>query len=226
MGPPDLFAPSAYSAQLLLAARPHAASRRPARVMEMGVGSGVVLASLLQAGAQQGWGVDIEPAAVTRAQQLLHDQGLSDRCTVEQGQLWSRSKGCLFDLVVANLPHFASEDSDDGVHLPSWSIGGADGRRLLDPFLHGLAEHLAPGGTAFVTHNVFVGLERTHALVHRLGLEAQVVHSASAVLPLAKLASMTPAVREQSLGRSVHRLGPYAFVDFDVLRIQWPDRGA
>jgi hypothetical protein len=34
---------------------------------------------------------------------------------------------------------------------------------------------------------------------------------------------MTPAVRSRCEGQSVHVVGPYAFVDFDVLRITWLD---
>ena len=51
--------------------------------------------------------------------------------------------------------------------LPTWSAGGADGRALLDPFLEGLAAHLAPGGRAVITHNAFVGLERSREIVAR-----------------------------------------------------------
>lgn len=223
MTTPDLFAPSDYTAHLLLAARRHVAACRPARIMEIGVGSGVVLADLLNCGAGEAWGVDIEPQAVEAAQHLMGQLGLADRSHIERGQLWSTVSGERFDCVVANLPHFASEDTDDGIHLPTWSIGGSDGRRVVDPFLQGLAEHLAPKGVALMTHNVFIGLERTREVLRPLGLEAEVVLSASTVLSPSKLARMTPAVRSRCEGHSVHRVGPYAFVDFDVLRITWCD---
>ncbi len=225
MAPPDLFAPSDYTAQLLLAARRHVRAARPERVLEIGVGSGAVLADLLLAGAGQGWGVDIEPLAVESARRLMTQLGLDWRCSIEQGALWSTCAGRRFDLVVANLPHFAAEDTDDGVHLPSWSIGGADGRRCVDPFLRGLSTHLAPGGAALMTHNVFIDLERTRGVLRPLGLVAEVVLSASTVLAPSKLARMTPAVRARCDGQSVHRVGPYAFVDFDVLRIGWGSAG-
>lgn len=226
MAATDLFAPSDYTAHLLLAARRHVQAARPNRVLEIGVGSGVVLSGLLQAGAAEGWGVDIEPLAVAAAQRLATQLGHDGRCTVEQGQLWSTSQGRRYDLVVANLPHFAAEDTDDGVHLPTWSIGGADGRRVVDPFLRGLASHLARDGVALMTHNVFVDLARTREVLAPLGLRAEVVLSASTVLAPSKLARMTPGVRERCLGRSVHVVGPYAFVDFDVVRIAWQDGGA
>lgn len=218
----DLFAPSGYTAQLLLAARAQVKNQRPSRVLEIGVGSGVVLAALLQAGAGSGMGVDIEPQALASARRLMGELQLDERCSLAQGTMWSACEGQAFDLIVANLPHFASEDTDDGVHLPSWSIGGADGRLCVDPFLDGLAQHLAPGGCALMTHNAFVGLERTRERLARLGLQAEVISAASAVLAPTKLARMTPAVRALSLGHCVHVTGPYAFVDFDILRIGRP----
>lgn len=218
---PDPFAPSAYTAQLLDVARRHARHARPAQVFEVGLGSGVVLAGLLQAGAGRGGGVDIEPAAVDATRRLLLAEGLADRAEVRVGELWSTSGAQRYDLVVANLPHFAAERADDGVHLPSWGSGGADGRRWVDPFLTGLPRHLAPGGLALMTHNGFIDLERTQALVQALGLAARVVRPASAVVSPVKVAGMTPAVRARHQGRTIHVVGAYAFVDFDIVAIEW-----
>lgn len=221
----DPFAPSDYTAQLLHVARRHVRQARPARVFEVGLGSGVVLAGLLQAGAERGGGVDVEPAAVDATRRLLAAEGLADRAEVRVGELWSTCAAQRYDLIVANLPHFAAERADDGIHLPSWGSGGADGRRWVDPFLTGLPRHLAPGGLALMTHNGFIDLERTQAVVQPLGLVARVVRSASALLSPAKLAGMTPAVRERHQGRSIHAVGAYAFVDFDIVAIEWAARG-
>lgn len=220
----DPFAPSAYTAQLLHVARRHVQRARPAQVFEVGLGSGVVLAGLLQAGAGRGGGVDIEPAAIDATRQLLAAEGLADRAEVQVGELWSTSGGQRYDLIVANLPHFAAERADDGLHLPSWGSGGVDGRRWVDPFLEGLARHLAPEGLALMTHNGFIDLDRTQALVQPLGLAARVVQSASSVVAPAKLAGMTPAVRARHQGRSIHEVGAYAFVDFDIVAIEWASR--
>ena len=224
--PADPFAPSDYTAQLLQVARRLLRERRPDRVFEVGLGSGVVLASLLQAGAGGGGGVDIEPAAVEATRRLLESLGLGAQAQVDQGALWSTSGERRYDLIVANLPHFAAERAEDGVHLPSWGSGGADGRRWVDPFLEGLARHLAPQGRALMTHNTFIGLERTQDLLQSLGLVGQVVQSASTVVSPVKLARMTPAVRARHEGRSIHVVGPYAFVDYDILAIGWEPRHA
>ena len=83
----DPFAPSDYTAQLLHVARRHVRQARPARVFEVGLGSGVVLAGLLQAGAERGGGVDVEPAAVDATRRLLAAEGLADRAKVRGGEL-------------------------------------------------------------------------------------------------------------------------------------------
>ena len=56
------------------------------------------------------------------------------------------NRGAAFDVVAANLPQFAAEAPAYPEHSPYWSSAGADGRRLMDPFLAGLGAHLAPGG--------------------------------------------------------------------------------
>ena len=77
--------------------------------------------------------------------------------------MWLPVGGRRFDLIVANLPHFPMERSADPG--PPAELERRRRRRpaLLDPFLEGLAGHLAPGGRALITHNAFVGLDRSRA---------------------------------------------------------------
>ena len=67
----SLFSPSEYTAALLMHVRWQAASAPPASALELGTGSGVVLALMLALGAKQALGVDIEAAAVEATQKLL-----------------------------------------------------------------------------------------------------------------------------------------------------------
>ena len=67
--------------------------------------------------------------------------------------------------------------------LPTWSAGGADGRRLLDPFLEGLRHHLAPGGRAIITHNSFIGLDRSRAILAGIGLTLRIAQTTLVNLP-------------------------------------------
>jgi SAM-dependent methyltransferase len=146
--------PSEYTSALIHALRIEAAGIRGARVLEIGCVSGVVLAALGAMGAASLCGVDIEQDAIAASARLLHECGYGANVELHRGDMWRPVAGRRFDLIVANLPHFPMEPVEFAGRLPTWSAGGADGRHLLDPFLVGLAKHLAPGGRAVITHNV------------------------------------------------------------------------
>jgi release factor glutamine methyltransferase len=110
------------------------------------------------------WGVDIEQAALRSAAAMLRAM-LLERATLLRGSLWEPVGAARFDIVVANLPHFAATEPSDPDRSPYWSMGGVDGRHLLDPFLAGLGMHLADDGVALITHNAFVGVDRTEAIL-------------------------------------------------------------
>jgi methylase of polypeptide subunit release factors len=211
--------PSEYTAALIQVLRCRREAVQGAHVLEIGSGSGVVLAALGELGAASLCGIDIEEDAVASGVLLLDALGHGEVAEFHQGDMWLPVGERRFDLVVANLPHFPMTDSEVPGRLPTWSVGGADGRRLLDPFLEGLAAHLAPGGRAFITHNAFVGIERSRALVQRSGLALQIVHSTLVNLPNDKIVRMTRSLLVAEQGRSIHRYGPYAFGEVHIVEI-------
>jgi release factor glutamine methyltransferase len=213
------FWPSQYTAALLHVLRLHAEWVRGARVLEIGCGSGVLLAAAGTLGAAALCGVDVEPAAVAATRRLL--QGLDPDAEVEvhQGDLFAPVDGRRFDLIVANLPHFPMETAALGDRLPSWSSGGADGRSLLDPFVAGLGGHLTPSGRAVIAHNAFVDLDATKTAASRQGLRVGVAATVLVDLPPPKLARMTPGVLRREAGRSIHLYGGLAFGEILVLTI-------
>jgi len=217
----NLFSPSEYTAALLLYLRKHPARVHGARALEMGPGSGVVMATLLALGAQSAVGIELEALAVRATQNLLDQEGLRARASLLQGDMWAACGDDCFDLVVTNLPQFAAEHIEGDGRLPSWSAGGIDGRRSVDPFLAGLSRHLAPGGLAVMTHNVFLDFNKTQAMAEAVGLQARVAYSVSAPLPAHKLASLSPEVLARFTGQGIHRMGDYWFVDFDLVEISW-----
>lgn len=217
----NLFSPSEYTAALLLHIRRHAARVHASRVLDMGTGSGVVMATLLSMGAQSALGVELEALAVQAAQKLLTQENLLARSSLVQGDMWAACGDALFDFVVTNLPQFAADHVEGDGRLPSWSAGGTDGRRSVDQFLIGLGQHLAPGGLAVMTHNVFLDVSKTQALLDPLGLQARVAYCASAPLPPHKLASLSPQVLGRFTGQGIHKMGNYWFVDFDIVEISW-----
>jgi len=211
--------PSEYTAALIQVLRARPAWARGATVLEIGSGSGVVLAALGAAGAASLCGVDIEGVAVEAGSLLLRRLGYRDRTELYQGDMWAPVAGRRFDLIAANLPHFPMEPRAVAGRLPSWSSGGASGRLLLDRLLDGLADHLAPGGRAVITHNAFVDLDRSRRRVARAGLSLRIALTALVFLSAQKLGLMTRDVLCAEEGRSIFRHGPYAFAEMHVVEI-------
>ncbi|HXO03724.1 MAG TPA: methyltransferase domain-containing protein [Stellaceae bacterium] len=219
--PPVLAAlrPSEYTAALIQGLRARAAWVRDANALEIGSGSGVVLAALGKLGAASLCGVDIESAAVACGAVLLHGLGYGKNAEMHHGDMWLPVAGRRFDLITANLPHFPMEPVEFAGRLPSWSSGGSDGRRLLDRFLGGVEAHLAPGGRAIITHNGCIDLELSRALVGRAGLSLRVAATVLIHVPGEKLDLMTGSVLRAEEGRSIHRYGPYAFAEMHIVEI-------
>ena len=216
----DPFRPSEYSGLLMQALLSHAGEFNLGTGLDMGMGSGVLLATLGGLGFTRLVGVDIDPAALTAASAMMQSLGLLDRTDLRQGSLWEPLRDEKFDVVVTNLPNFAASAPSDPDHSPFWSMGGVDGRRAIDPFIAGLARHLRPGGVAFMTHNVFADIPQTNAALAKQGLAARAIMATSTLLHPTKSALMSPAVRAKYDGVALRRFGPYEFADVHVLEIR------
>jgi release factor glutamine methyltransferase len=211
--------PSEYTAALVQVLRSRFALVRGATALEIGSGSGIVLAVLGELGAASLCGVDIESTAVTSGALLLHGLGYGDKVEMHRGDVWRPLGGRRFDLITANLPQFPMEPAAYAGRLPSWSAGGPDGRRLLDRFLIGLRAHLTAGGRAIITHNGFVDLEMSRDLIARDGLSLRVAMTVLIALPSEKLELMSPNILLAEGGRSISRYGPYAFAEMHIVEI-------
>jgi HemK-related putative methylase len=211
------FRPSEYTGFLIHALQAATAGRPLGRVVEIGVGSGAVLASLAGRGATSLTGTDVDPGAIRATQRLM--DSLGQDVELACGDLWAPLAGRRFDLVLANPPHFPMLAPGYAGRPPQWSFGGPDGRRVMDPLLRGLPKHLARGGRAYVVHSAFLGLATTHRLLAERGLAARVV--ASSLMPLApeKLPVMAPAVLHGAGPEAIQRIGPHVFLRTEVLEI-------
>jgi release factor glutamine methyltransferase len=214
--------PSEYTASLIQALRERAEWVNGTDVLEIGCGSGVVLATLGELGAATLCGVDIEQEAAAISAALLAKLGYAKNSHVHCGDMWTPFVGQRFGLIAANLPHFPMNNPEISGRLPSWSDGGVDGRRLLDKFLAGLGDHLTPGGRAILAHNAFVDLDRSREMATRAGLQLRVAHTFLVYLPDDKLEHMTESVLQQQEGRAIRRYGPYAFADMHIVEVGAP----
>lgn len=211
--------PSEYTSALIQVLRADAGRIRGARVLEVGCGSGAVLAAAGAMGAAHLCGIDIEANAISASGQLLEELGHAAISELHRGDMWQPVAGRRFDLIVANLPHFPMQPVEVGGRLPSWSAGGPDGRSLLDPFIMGLADHLFPGGRAVITHNAFDDLGRSRDLAAARGLALRVALTTLVYISPEKLARMTTEVLHAEDGRTIHRYGPYTFAELHIVEI-------
>ena len=150
------FRPSDYTAALLRLLRLRNEWVRGARVLDVGCGSGVLLAAAGNLGAAALCGVDIEADAVAASARLLATLDLDREAETHHGDLFDPVRGRRFDLILANLPQFPMKPAPVDDRLPSWSSGGVDGRVLLDRFIANINAHLATDG------RVRRGAQRVH----------------------------------------------------------------
>jgi methylase of polypeptide subunit release factors len=209
--------PSEYTAALIQALRAEPSRVGGVRALEIGCGSGVILAVLGGLGAASLCGIDVEEDAIATGQALLQDLG--HEAEIHRGDMWQPVAGRRFDLIVANLPHFPMDHFQVPGRLSTWSSGGIDGRGLLDPFLEGLSDHLAVNGRALITHNAFVGVEHSRRILERCGLVLHIVRTVLVHIANEKIDLMTPFILRAEEGRSIHRYGPHVFADMHIVEI-------
>ncbi|MGR3804694.1 50S ribosomal protein L11 methyltransferase [Marinibacterium profundimaris] len=218
------FRPSAYTAAVLRQLLERRVFLKDASVLDIGCGCGILLAGAGEMGATSLCGVDIEPAAVNEARRLLTGPGAARFAgahkEVLQGSLFEPVAGRTFDVILANLPHFPMDHVPIEERLATWSSGGDDGRRLLDPVIDGIGAHLVPGGWALIAHNAFIGLDATRERAAAQGLEARVVDTILVPLEPRKLAWMTAEVLEREIGRTIHRFADHVFAEVAVLHLR------
>lgn len=123
-----------------------------ARVLDLGVGSGAILLSVLASRPKAtGLGIDASPDALVFAESNAAALGLSDRAVFAHGD-WGVGVEGLFDLIVSNPPYIASGDipglePEVSVHEPRLALdGGADGYDAYRKLWPDVARLLKPGG--------------------------------------------------------------------------------
>ncbi|MBN9086151.1 MAG: methyltransferase domain-containing protein [Reyranella sp.] len=220
-GPIKALRPSEYTSALIQALRDEPDRVRGRNVLEIGSGSGVVLAVLGSLGAASVCGIDIEQEAIEAGINLLADLG-HDNAEFHLGDMWLPVAGRRFDLIVANLPNSPHPQVPISGRPPNWSAGGYDGRLLVDAFIAALRTHLVPGGRALMTHNSYIGLDQSREAAHANGLSFDVRLSILVYVPEEKLALMTPSIVQAAKGQSLHSFGPYTFGEIHIVELGAP----
>ena len=128
----------------------------PARILDLGAGSGAILCALLSEWPQaQGVAVDLSPLACAAAQGNLRRCGLAARSRVVRGD-WDAALDGQFDLIVSNPPYIAAREIETlsvevRAHDPRLALdGGADGLDAYRALAPVLTRRLAEGGLALL----------------------------------------------------------------------------
>lgn len=124
----------------------------PARVLDVGTGSGCIGLSLAKAWpAAEVWLVDVSEDALELARLNASRLGLEGQTVrLVRSDLLERAEG-RYDLIVANLPYIPTgelgEISREVAHDPMLALdGGPDGLVIIDRLLATAADHLTGGG--------------------------------------------------------------------------------
>jgi release factor glutamine methyltransferase len=154
----------------------------PARILDLGVGSGAILVTLLAEWPDaRGLGVDVSSAALSVAEANARRHGVAARARFEVSD-WGSAVAETFDLVVANPPY-----------IPAGDLAGLDPEvrewephLALSPGPDGLAAHariaadlgrlLAPGGRALLEIGAGQG-EEVSDLLHCAGFAQVRLHA-------------------------------------------------
>lgn len=153
---PDVLDPRPDSETLIEAALDLLPEDRAARVLDLGVGSGCLLLTLLaERPRARGFGVDCSAAAIRIARQNASRLGVAERAALWVGD-WGRAIDARFDLVLCNPPYIASGALESlapevAVHEPRRALdGGPDGLAAYRAVAADFARLLAPDGWALV----------------------------------------------------------------------------
>lgn len=128
------------------------APEAPARVLDLGTGSGaILLAVLAERKSATGVGIDVSDGALAVAQANADALGLIDRVELKHGD-WDAPLGETFDLVLSNPPYIPTNDIDGlqpevARFEPRLALdGGADGLDAYRAIAERLPRLLKPGG--------------------------------------------------------------------------------
>jgi release factor glutamine methyltransferase len=125
----------------------------PLSILDLGAGTGCILAALLvELPAARGVAVDIQLGALRVARENIKKLGLLPRASFLCAD-WALSlKPCSFDIVVSNPPYIRSDviktlDLEVRNYDPLWALdGGEDGLRHYKAIIPQVAKVLKPGG--------------------------------------------------------------------------------
>ena len=167
---PALFGSSAFLARYVL--KNYASSlKNPAKVLDLGCGSGLLALAAARAGAKEVIALDLNPEAAWVAGVNARLNGLQERIETRQGNLFEPVSGQTFDLILNNPPYYSHKPTNMLEH----AFFAGPQQETLMAMTAGLATHLAPKGTALMVVSSTVSMQAALDAATSQGLEAHIV---------------------------------------------------
>jgi release factor glutamine methyltransferase len=142
------------------------------RCLDIGSGSGLLAVQLARNGAAHVHAIDIEEQAVKNTLTNAFRNGVADRVSAAQQDLYPWVPEERYDLIVASLYQMPVDPFEQVVtHRPLdyW------GRNLIDHLIEMLPQALAEDGVAYIMQLSIIGQERTLDLLEKMGFRSRVV---------------------------------------------------
>lgn len=169
---PDVLIPRPETELLVEAALECLPKNRPAKILDLGTGSGCIAITLaLERPSWQVTAVDISLLALKTAQ--MNAQILGANVHFFESDLFAALNGTLFDLIVSNPPYVADLDPHltrgDLYHEPQIALAsGPDGLDTLDRLIAQTSSHLKQRAWLVVEHG-WDQQDKCHALMAQSG---------------------------------------------------------
>lgn len=154
---PDVLIPRSDTELLVEAALERLPQKRPARILDLGTGSGCIAISLALARTDcQVTATDASPAALAIARDNARRLG-ADRLRFVQGDWYDGLDSPSFDMIVSNPPYIALQDphlqQGDLPHEPRQAlVSGPHGLDAIQHIVAGAPGHLVAGGWLLLEH--------------------------------------------------------------------------
>jgi len=152
----------------------HLQVERMCRVLEIGTGTGII-AIMAAKKARMVIATDINSHALECAvKNIITNKAYN--VELRKGDLFEPVADEKFDLILFNTPYLPTSDGEtvDDELDAAWN-GGADGRDVIDRFIHEVKDHLNPGGRLMLVQSSLSNIEQTLNKLAERGFDASVI---------------------------------------------------
>jgi S-methylmethionine-dependent homocysteine/selenocysteine methylase/SAM-dependent methyltransferase len=171
------------------------------RCLDVGCGTGILAVQLALNGASHVRAIDVDRRAVANTLTNAFRNGVDDRVTATEVDLFPWTPEERYEVVVASLHQ---EPADPAGAVSTHRAVDYWGRQLVDQLVAKLAGALAPEGVAYVMHLSILSQQRTAELLDAAGFRAHVVDWVMYGLPAGHAQAQEQLARVEDLSDAFH----------------------